>query len=181
MKGLKILVVLLVMIVLLPFVVYAEGEEATTTEQDNRAKVYFFHGETCPHCQEARTWFESIQEEYGDKFVLVEYEVWNDEENAALMQKISDGRKDNATGVPYILCGDKSWLGFDEASMASEITAAINDVYATDVSERYDAVALFSNDEVKEEKSNDVLALVIIILVAGGIGYGIYRARKSAN
>lgn len=181
MKKLKYLVLLLVAVVL-PFVVYAEEGDDTLIAQDNRAIVYFFHGDGCPHCEEARTWFNSIQEEYGDKYKLVEYEVWNNADNAALMQKISDGREDNATGVPYILCGDKSWIGFDEQSMASEITAAIDEVFATDVDARYDAVALFGDAKVaEEEKPNDVLALIIILLIAGGIGYGIYRARKSSN
>ena len=71
---------------------------------------------------------------------------------------------------------------FDEQSMASEITAAIDEVFATDVDARYDAVALFGDAKVaEEEKPNDVLALIIILLIAGGIGYGIYRARKSSN
>ena len=177
--------ILLFVAVLVPFIAFAEGEEegdATLIETDNRAIVYFFHGDGCPHCAEAEEWFESIQEEYGSKFKLVAYEVWNDQANAQLMQQVSDLRGDNASGVPYIICGDKSWIGFSEDPYAEEIKAQIDAVYATDVAERYDVIAAVGGDvPVEKEKSvgSDILALVIILLVAGGVGYGIYRARKA--
>ena len=184
MKSVKFLLLLLVVVFVLPFVVFAEEEVTETIDEvDTRVAVYFFHGSTCPHCADARTWFESIQDEYGDKFKLVEYEVWNDEDNAALMQKVSDLRNDNATGVPYIICGDKSWIGFSEEEMASEITSKIDEMYATDVSERYDVMNYIDGDvpAEKENKSKDVISLIIILLVVGGVGFGIYKARKSTN
>ena len=182
MKNIKYLI-LLAVVLLLPFVAFAEGEEVTTTEEvDSRAVVYFFHGDGCPHCEEARTWFNSIQEEHGYKFKLVEYEVWNNTDNAALMQKVSDSRNDNATGVPYILCGDKSWIGFSEDTMASEILAQIDTVFNTPVEERQDPVAGVAGDvEEEEEKSNDVVALIIILVVVGAAGFGIYKARETSN
>lgn len=184
MKSIKYFVLLLAVVFLFPFVAFAEEEEETAAaEEDTRAIVYFFHGETCPHCQEAREWFESIQDEYGEKFKLVEYEVWNNEENNELMQKVSELRYDNATGVPYIICGDQSWIGFDEASMAEEITSKIDEVYNTPVEERYDILKLVSEigDESSDKKPNDVVALILILVVAGGLGFGIYQARKTTN
>ena len=83
-------------------------------KQDGKVLVYFFRGEGCPHCEEAENWFKSIQEEYGSKFKIIDYEVWYNSENAALMQKISDTRGDDASGVPYIIIGDKSWIGYTE-------------------------------------------------------------------
>ena len=83
-------------------------------KQDGKVLVYFFRGEGCPHCAEAEAWFESIKGEYGEKFKIIDYEVWNSNENAALMQRISDARGDDASGVPYIIIGDKSWIGYAE-------------------------------------------------------------------
>lgn len=183
MKYLKYLVLLLAVVFLLPFVAYAEGEEDTPLEaEDKRAIVYFFHGSTCPHCQEAREWFQSIEEEYGSKYRIVEYEVWNDTANAELMQKVSDMRGDNATGVPYIIIGDKSWIGFSQESMASEITAQIDTVYETAVADRYDAIALVdAGEEVKESKSSDVVALIIVLVVVAGVCFGVYKARQTTE
>ena len=182
MKYLRYLVLLLAVVFVLPFVAYAEGEEdAPLIAEDQRVAVYFFHGATCPHCQEAREWFESISEEYGYKYKLVEYEVWNDADNAALMQKVSDSRGDNATGVPYIIIGDKSWIGFSEETMASEILAQIDTEYETAVADRYDVLQAVGEGttEVEEAKSNDVVALIIILVVVAGVCFGIYKARQA--
>lgn len=187
MKSIKYLVLLLALVFMLPMVAFAEGEEGelTTEEQDNRVIVYFFHGDGCPHCEEARTFFNSIQEEYGYKFRLVEYEVWNDANNAALMDAVSESRGDNATGVPYILCGDKSWVGYSETTMASEITAQIDMMYEIPVEERLDPVAgvVVETKEETEEgiTGKDFVSLIIILVVAGGIGFGIFKARKTTS
>lgn len=186
MKSLKYFVLLLVAVMLFPVVAFAEGEEVTTAadESDNRAIVYFFHGDGCPHCAEAEEWFESIQEEYGSKFRIQAYEVWNDTDNAALMDKVAKFRNDEATGVPYIICGDKSWIGFDENQMASEIKAQIDAVFATPVKERYDVISLVGSGAKTTDDNkggNDVLALVIILLVVGGVCFGVYKARESTN
>lgn len=187
MKSIKYLVLLFAIVFLFPIVAFAEGEEEVTTteEQDNRVIVYFFHGDGCPHCEEARTWFNSIQETYGYKFKLVEYEVWNDENNAALMTRVSDARKDDATGVPYILCGDKSWVGFSDTTMAPEITAQIDMMYEIPVEERIDPVADYIQEPEKEEETtntaSDYISLLIILVVTGGIGFGIYKARKTTS
>ena len=189
MKKLMVLALLLV-VFLVPFFAYAEGEEETTTEEvDQRVIVYFFHGDGCPHCAEAEEWFESIEGEYGSKFRIAAYEVWNDAENAALMQSVSDLRGDDASGVPYILIGDKSWIGFSEATMGSEMKAQIDALYEVAPAERYDAIkeaggtvpAATKKEEEKSSVGKDILSLIIVLLVAGGIGYGIYRARKTTD
>lgn len=201
MNKLKYLVLLLALVLVLPFAVYAEGEEGEgepvvtsedggtddgSVEVDQRAIVYFFRGEGCSHCAEAEAWFESIQEEYGSKFVIKDYETWYDTDNASLMAQVAEARNEDAGGVPYILIGDQSWVGFSEATMGDEIKAKIDQLYEQPVNERYDALALVgvdsnAGDSEEEEKSNDVVGLFIIIIVAGALGFGIYKARQSAN
>ena len=194
MKNLKYLVLLLVAIFIIPFVAYAEGEETTAAEDvDSRAVVYFFHGDGCPHCEEATEWFNSIKKEYGSKFKLVKYEVWNNEDNANMMQQVATFRQDDASGVPYIICGDQSWIGFDVDSMGPEIKAKIDEVSAQPVEERYDAVKLATGKEAPastetdteaeevESSSNDVVALVIILVVVCGVCFGVYKARSTTN
>ena len=183
MKVLKYIVLLFAIVLIVPFIAFAEGEEEAepvAAEEDNRAIIYFFHGSTCSHCAEAKAWFESIQGEYGSKFRIAAYEVWNDAENAALMQKVSDLRNDNATGVPYIICGDQSWIGFNQETMGPEILSKIDEVYNTPVAERYDVMSLLPEEtEEPESTGNDVVALIIILVVVGAIGFGIYKARKA--
>ncbi len=191
MKYIKYLVVLLAIFLVLPFGVFAEDENNTTSESettvsndDKRVNLYLFRGEGCPHCAEAEEWFDSIKGEYGDYFKVVDYEVWNDEDNAKLMEKVAKLRNEDVSGVPYIIIGDKSWNGFDE-SYEDEMIDQIKSVYSQDVSKRYDIMNYVndssSNSKTKKSSSSDVLALIIILIVVGGAGYGIYYARKSTS
>ena len=73
-----ILVVILSVFLVLPFGVLASQETSTDpannntpageVEKDKKVKVYFFRGEGCPHCEDAETFFQSIQESYGDLY-----------------------------------------------------------------------------------------------------------------
>lgn len=177
----KKIVLMIVMACLLLIPVTSFAEEEVKQDNDNRVKVYLFRGETCPHCQEAEAWLDSINEQYGEKYVLVDYEVWYNEENAKLMEDVSTYRGDQATGVPYIIVGDKSWVGFDQEKMGPEITAQIDSEYAKPVSERYDVMKYVSGGAKKEEKnsSKDVIALLVILVVVGGICFGVYKAREA--
>lgn len=180
----KVLLLVLVSLLILPLTVFAEGEEETTTaEESKEVTVYFFRGEGCSHCAEAEAWFKSIEEEYGSKFEIKDYETWYNQDNSELMGKVAKarGEEDSATGVPYIIIGDQSWIGFDTA-YEQEMIDKINALYETDVDARYDIMKLLTDDtEKKEEKSNDFGSLVVVLLIFGGIGAGVYFARKNSN
>ena len=179
MKSIKYLVLLLLMILIVPFSVFAEEEKK---EDSKEVKVYFFRGEGCSHCAEANEWFKSIEDEYGDRFEIVDYETWYDEDNSELMQKIAKarGEEDRATGVPYIIIGDKSWVGFAD-DYKEEIKSQIDTEYGKEIKDRYDVMELMGNVKKDEDKSSDVVTLIIVLLVVGGIGYGIYKAREKTN
>ena len=178
MKNLKYLFLLVIALLVLPLAVFAEGEEEKTTESESKeVKIYFFRGQGCSHCAEAEEWFKSNEEEYGKYFKIVDYEVWYDEDNSELMERVADKRGETAEGVPYIIIGNKSWSGFTD-DYKEEILAQIKSEFEINVADRYDIIKLV---EVPEKESNDVLALVIILAVTGGIGYGVYKARKKVN
>lgn len=192
MKVLKYLVVLLAIFLIMPFAVFAEEEasnnDENTTEEassnDNsdskKVNVYFFRGEGCSHCAEAEEWFDSIKEEYSEYYNLIDYEVWYNTDNSDLMQKVADARGEEAEGVPYIIIGDKSWNGFD-SSYEEDMINQIKSVYAQDVKDRYDIMTLLTDSKTSKKDSNasDILVLLAIIVVACGIGFVIYKARKA--
>ena len=192
MKKIKFLLVLLLALLIIPFAVYAdEGEENAsegseeTTEVSKEVPIYFFRGEGCPHCQEAEEWFSSIEEEYGQYFVIKDYETWYNTDNADLMSKVEEARGEEAGGVPYIIIGDKSWIGFAE-DYEDEIISQIQTVYSQDINARYDIMKLIDNGNTKkstEKKSvgGDVIALIVIVVVCIGIALGINFARKNTD
>lgn len=194
MKKLKnLFFVLIASLLFIPLGVFAEGEdeESVTTTGEELSKeviVYFFRGQGCSHCAEAEEWFKSIEDELGDKFEIHDYEVWNDPDNSELMEKVAKarGEEDTATGVPYIIIGDQSWIGFT-SDYKNEIKSKINKMYEQDVNKRYDIMLLLDDlldgkgTDSEKKGSNDIAALLLTLVICGGIGYGIYTARKKVN
>ncbi len=176
------LLVILMMILVAPFAVFAEeeGDKKDTKE----VNIYFFRGQGCSHCAEAEEWFKSIEEELGDRFKIVDYETWYNEDNAELMKKVAEarGEAEQATGVPYIIVGDKSWIGFAD-DYKEEIKDQINSEYGKNINDRYDVMELMNDigSNKKKDSGSDVASLIIILLVVGGIGFGIYKARANTN
>ena len=161
MKKISFILIMLA-VLLVPF---------TTLAKSEKVKVYFFRGEGCSHCAEAEEFFKSIQNEYGKYFDIVDYEVWNDEDNADLMEEVAKVRGEEAGGVPYIIIGDQSWNGY----------AKIKEQYAKDTKDRYDVMSYIDKNKKKDSSAKDIISLIIILLVAGGIGTGIYFTRKNTK
>lgn len=172
----KFILGLLVVLLLAPIMVFADDEKP-------KVNVYLFRGEGCPHCQEAEEWFASIEGEYGDRFNVVDYETWYNEDNAKLMQQVAESRGEKAEGVPYIIVGNMSWAGFTD-SYESEILNEINSEYSKDVIDRYDVMDKLGTGTQKKKKkkeessSKDVVSLFVILIIVGGVSFGIYKARS---
>lgn len=193
MKKIKLFLAIIMCLFAMPLAVLAdEGSddnvevtsgETEVQEEDNRVKIYFFRGEGCPHCADAEEFFNSIEEEYGQYYKILDYETWYNSDNAALLQKVGEARNEEISGVPYILIGDKSWSGYDD-SFADDIKDAIKSEYEKAVADRYDIANYvdFTNaaGSVTEaaKKSNDAMVLIIILLAVAGITYGVVAARK---
>lgn len=200
MKKLGLLFVVMISLFVLPISVLADknnsknedvesNEKIDDEESDkkkSKVKVYFFHGDGCPHCADAEEFFDSLEDEYGDLFEVVAYETWYNEENSALLEEIGETRDETITGVPYILIGNKSWAGY-ASDYDDEIIDAIKDEYSTPDKDRYDIMDLIdiaNGDDEKENKasvSSDVITLILIVIVVAGIVGGVVVARKKAN
>lgn len=193
MRKIKLFLAIIMCLFAMPLAVLAdEGSddnvevtsgETEVQEEDNRVKIYFFRGEGCPHCADAEEFFNSIEEEYGQYYKILDYETWYNSDNAALLQKVGEARNEEISGVPYILIGDKSWSGYDD-SFADDIKDTIKSEYEKAVADRYDIANYvdFTNaaGSVTEaaKKSNDAMVLIIILLAVAGITYGVVAARK---
>lgn len=169
MKKISLLLIILTLL-LVPF---------TTVAKSKKVNVYFFRGEGCSHCAEAEEFFKSIEAEYGKYYNLVDYEVWYNQDNSSLMEKVAKVRGEEAGGVPYIIIGDKSWNGY-ASDYADSIKKKIKEVYTQKPSDRYDVMDYVKNKKSKNN-TNDIFSLVMIILVTGGIITGIFFTRKNTK
>ena len=180
MKKIKLLLLLSIIGIILPLGVDAASKK----------NVYIFKGATCGFCKKALTFFQDLVNDanYRDKFDLVEYEVWNNAENAKLGKAVATELGEEMDGVPYIIIGDQTFSGYT-TSYDDQIKAAIdtyyNDDSATSVVERvrdsgeYNVTPEYTL--VKENASNNadtIIAVVIIVIAIAGFGYVVYLSRK---
>ena len=180
MRKVKFLFVMLIGVLLVPYTVFA----ADDTSSDKKVNVYFFYGNGCGYCAKAEEFFDSLKEDYGDQFNLVMYETWYDEDNADLMQKVADARKEEVEGVPYIIIGNQSWNGYD-SSYDDEIISKIESEYKTAADERYDIMNYVDGIDTNTDTSansyaGDIAVVIAIVLVVAAVGGGIWFARKKA-
>jgi len=131
----KKLVLLLLVVALLPFKVFAKSfiddyntknfketleaegmtlENPDYKEDDKQAIIYMFRGDGCGYCRAFLTFLNSISKEYGKYFRLVSFEVWSDSNNSVLLNKVPLVTNEAAGGVPYVIIGEKVFAGYSE-------------------------------------------------------------------
>ncbi|MBR3229495.1 MAG: hypothetical protein IKF91_01555 [Bacilli bacterium] len=172
----------LLLILLMPSLVLAASYESKTLSEtlqdeeiesdlegydDNEEKpvIYLFRGKGCSHCYEFLEYVSSdLVKEKGDKFRLVTYEVWNNEANGELMQKVADYFKEDASGVPYIIIGDKTFNGYAK-SMNKEIEEAIDKLNESE--EKFDVLTKIDmkSSSKKEKKSKQDNTFTIVFML----------------
>lgn len=72
--------------------------------------VYMFYGKTCPHCEEALKYLESIKNKYD--LNIIKYEVWENKENRKIMDEVADVVDINVSGVPFCVIDNTGIIGY---------------------------------------------------------------------
>lgn len=188
----KLIVLLLLLSLVVPFNVFASEKKYNTLnleqaleqeeiehdlsnykENDKQAIIYLFRGKGCGYCRNFLTFLNSIVDEYGKYFRVVSYEVWYDQDNSILMNDVSDFLGANATGVPFIIIGDKYFKGYGEA-YSDAIKEAIMEQYNSKNS--YDVMDEMEKSKKAEEKANQGTNLslnTVLIIVCNFVFIGI--------
>ena len=86
---------------------------AAAVEQDSTAsaKLYFFWGDGCPHCEDEQGFLQNLQSQYPG-IEVKKHEVWNNLDNADLYSRMAEAYGTSARGVPGVFLDDKVWIGF---------------------------------------------------------------------
>ncbi len=88
--------------------------------------LYLFWGDGCPHCAKEEVFLKSIESKYPD-LRIQRFEVWNHKDNASLMMAVAKQLNTSIGGVPFTIIGDKTFVGFDESYIASQIEDRIKE------------------------------------------------------
>ena len=165
-KFMKLLLVLLLAIV--PFVGVDAKKNTTTTAKKEPIKLYVFYGETCPHCASLNEYLETLEKDatINYMFEVVKLEVWYNETNAEIMDKVGAYFKYDITGVPFYVIGEKYFSGFGENSK-NVIVSTIKENYGSKdykdiVSQVADGKIKVDSQTEEEDKKSSTIAIVAI-------------------
>jgi len=85
----------------------------TFVRAENEVCVYFFYGQGCPHCAQEIPFLQTLEEKYPE-LVVKEFEVYYNQVNQKLFEKISKAFNTISSGVPMTFIDGKAFVGFAE-------------------------------------------------------------------
>ena len=94
-------------------------------KEDDVIKLYFFYGSGCPHCaEEEEVLLKKLKAKYSN-FEIEKLEVWYNDENAELLNKVEKAFEITRSGVPTNVIGDTIIMGYSSSSTGNQIERAI--------------------------------------------------------
>lgn len=81
----------------------------------NKKAFIYFWGNTCPHCKELNDWMKE-NKITPEKLKMQKLEVYDNQKNAALMNKAAEvcGIPSTQVGVPFVYNNGKCYIGTDQ-------------------------------------------------------------------
>ena len=125
-----------------------------------KVNVYIFTGEDCSFCENAKLGLESLKENYGEYFDVIEYETFNNEENNKLMKKVASFFKEDVEGVPYIVIGSKTMKGYHDDYL-DDIKNYIIEAYL--IEDGYDVMKKMNEVSTNTSDSTDFTVIILIV------------------
>lgn len=114
-------------------------------------KVYFFHGDGCPHCKEENKFLEKMEDKYP-KIKIEKYEVWKNKDNQVLMEIVKDKMKITDNGVPLTIIGSTYVVGYAD-TYNDKLERIIN--FYLDSNKYSDLVGSIKNNTYNDKKIID--------------------------
>lgn len=112
---------LLLFLLLIPFNALALSNDyvdkvadITGSKVEDKVNLYLFHGKECPHCQEERQWLKTIEKKYKDNLNVEMFEIWHNDNNLEMANKVREVFEVTSNGVPLTVIGDEYFSGFSE-------------------------------------------------------------------
>lgn len=139
----KIIYIFLFMFLFVPFNAYAD-----------EINMYLFYGDGCPHCSAL---YDYLENEYGnDKDLkLYTYEVWNNNSNAKLWEKVQRTLGEDAKGVPYFVIGDEVVQGFMEGATEVKIDKVIKNARSSSFNDNTGIILGIKDGKIKYENKDE--------------------------
>ncbi len=89
---------------------------------ENKLKLYFFYGNGCPHCAQEELYLDTIKHSYN--IDIQTFEIYNNQNNALLLQEVAQTMNIQSLGVPLLVIGDQYIVGYGPGT-SDEINSKI--------------------------------------------------------
>ncbi len=83
--------------------------------------AYVFYGDGCPHCGAERYYLSHELTEKYPNVNIREYEIYNNQDNILLLQEVAKKLDVIVDGVPFLIIGDQTFVGFADGISSSQI------------------------------------------------------------
>ena len=80
---------------------------------NNKADLYFFWANGCPHCSNEKEFLKKLEQKYLDLEVH-SLEVTRDKESVDLLKRVGKELNVNISGVPFTVIGEHYFIGYNE-------------------------------------------------------------------
>lgn len=118
-----------------------------------QTNIYFFYGQGCPHCAKEEIFLKGLVE--NDNSIKVNsFEVWSNDQNAALLGQVAGKIKLNVSGVPVTVVGNKAVVGYlDDQTTGLQIINLVKDYQSGPVK---DVVAeIIGSNQIKSQEETN--------------------------
>ncbi len=82
-----------------------------TTQAAYNINLYFFYGDGCPHCVKEEKFLDKLEQE-NKSIKIHRYETWHNSDNAKLLGEIVKKLDLNVRGVPVLIIGEETIVGY---------------------------------------------------------------------
>lgn len=123
-----------------------------------KVNAYLFYGEGCPHCAKEREFFAQIDAQY-ENVDLYEFEIYYNPANNDFFKKTITALHSEISGVPFLVIGDRYFIGWADSISPEEITGRIAecstikcpDTIAAIVGARLDDTSISASNKIESE------------------------------
>ena len=156
-------------------------------ETSDQVTIYLFRGNGCEHCENFLNYLSSIIDNYGKYFKLRSYEVWNNDDNQELMNKVGEYFNYDVTskefGVPFIIIGEETFSGFTDSKKTTILNAITEEYNANSKFDILEELGITENNGNGNcNNTNVIIWLVVLIVISTSlIVFVNVRANKKIN
>lgn len=141
-----IVAIVIAIISLFPIKIYAQ--------EKNLVNIYLFHSSTCPHCEQEIKALHKIQKKYSN-IKIYKYEI-HTEKNMNYYESILQMYHLKSKNVPFIVVGDKYYIGYNENKTKLNIIKTIEYYSKYGYADRVAAIVHNNNLPTYKEKDNQI-------------------------